>query len=200
MDPSSSVLQLPGFGLRFSKLNGNSVFNYGVFTNKSGIACGTLVDTGNDGLADEIQVQLGAYAGRGAVPSMLVSFPVMNPANGRWLLQVPLDWTNYSYLGPLNFFTPFNTTPVYQVNPPSISLVCNPSGTGGTGTQQTDANGTLQVVVNRETNAKAQGPCATTSIPTATFWGYAAMTLLLMFAGMRLLRRRGFGDDFNLRA
>lgn len=200
VDSSSSVVQLPGFGLTFSQLNGNSGFNHGVFTNKSGTACGTLVDTGNDGLADEIQVQLGAYGGRGAVPSMLISFPVTELTEGDWLLQVPPEWTNSTYLGPLNFLTPVNLAPVNQVDPPSISLVCNPSGTGGTGTQQTDANGTLQVVVNRETNARAPGPCVTTSIPTATFWGYAAMTLLLMFAGVRLLRKRGFGDDFNLRA
>ena len=192
----SKVLQLPGFGLTFSKLDGNPGFNHGEFTNRLGTACGTLVDKTDDGSADDIDVQLGSYAGRGSVPSMLISFPVKQITAGRyWLLQVLDAWTDYD--GPLNFFTPVN-----QGILPSISLVCapNPTSTGASGTQQTDANGTLDVVVTQETNARVPGPCATTSIPTATFWGYAAMTLLLMFAGMSLLRKRGFGDDFNLRA
>lgn len=63
---NTNVLQLPGFGLTFSKLNGNpGGFNHGVFTNHWGTACGTLVDTGGDGQADELVMQMGAYAGRG---------------------------------------------------------------------------------------------------------------------------------------
>lgn len=194
----ANVLQLPGFGLTFSKLNGNPGFNHGVFSNKWGTACGTLVDNSKpkDDLADEIVVQLGAYAGRGTVPTMLISFPINEITNDiYWLLAIDSDWTSSPC--PLNFFTPVNT----GVTPPEIRLECDSSViTGGTGNQQTDANGTLDVVVTQETNATAPGPCATNAIPTATFWGYAAMTLLLMFAGMRLLRKGGFGDDFNLRA
>lgn len=194
-DQNSNVLQLPGFGLTFSKLNGNPGFNHGVFSNKWGTACGTLVDQNNDGKADNIVVQLGAYAGSGGVPNVLLDslpFPVKGLIDGYWLLEIDPAWT--SYTGPLNFFTPVNT----GANPPEIRLVCTP--TGGTGTQQTDANGTLDVAVTQQTNAQGPGPCGPTAIPTATFWGYSAMTMLLMFAGMRLLRKRGFGDDFNLRA
>lgn len=175
-----NVLQLPGFGLTFSKLNGYSQFNHGVFTNHWGTACGTLVDTDNDDLADKLVVQLGAYAGRGLVAPVIADFDInfVRP-NGTiyWWLPIPGSWTNYP--GPLNFYTP--------VNQNGVSLSCN--------------DGELTVAGIGQTNARAQGPCAiNASIPTATFWGYAAMTLLLMFAGMRLLRKRGFGDDFNLRA
>lgn len=184
-DGSSNVLQLPGFGLTFSKLNGNlGGFNHAVFTNHWGTACGTLVDTSGDGQADELVMQMGAYAGRGGIP-VIYSFPLSFPKNFvevdntfYWSLQILKGWT--SYLGPLNFFTP--------VNQNGISLSCDDNGK------------LLALEVNGRTNARSQGPCATNAIPTATFWGYAAITLLLMFAGMRLLRKGGFGDDFNLRA
>jgi hypothetical protein len=167
----TNVLRLPEFGLTFSKLNGNPGFNHGVFTNRWGTACGTLVDTGGGEQAENLVVQMGAYARRGAIPSLIIDFPI-TAESGYWPLRIPFEWTNYHYRGPLNFFTP--------VSDNKVLLSC----------------GGLAVEVDGKTNAQAPGPCAiNASIPTATFWGYAAMTLLLMFAGMRLLRKGGFGDD-----
>lgn len=177
----TNVLQLPGFGLNFSKLNGNPGFNHGVFTNRWGTACGTLVDTGGDGQADELVMQMGAYAGRGDGVPVITNFPLNFVQSDRilyWSLQILPSWTNYN--GPLNFFTPVNNN--------NMSLSCGENGE------------LLALEVDGQTNARGPGPCATNAIPTATFWGYAAITLLLMFAGMRLLRKGGFGDDFNLRA
>lgn len=176
VNKDTNVLQLPGFGLTFSKLNGNPGFNHGVFTNSWGTACGTLVDNGGGEQAEKLVVQMGAYARRGAIPTLIIDFPITEES-GYWPLRINSEWTNYHYWGPLNFFTPVSRN--------KISISC----------------GELAVEVDGKTNAQAPGPCAiNASIPTATFWGYAAMTLLLMFAGMRLLRKGGFGDDFNLRA
>jgi len=177
---NTEVLQLPGFGLTFSKLKGNPGFNHGVFNNHWGTACGTLVDTNGDGQANEIVMQMGAYAGRGGMP-VITSFPLSTVQPGNtlqpdvtyWPLRILPSWTPYS--GPLNFFTP--------VAGKSISLSC-PG---------------LSLAADPQTNARSPGPCVN-DIPTATFWGYAALTLLMLFSGMRLLRKGGFGNDFNLRA
>lgn len=182
---NTNVLQLPEFGLTFSKLNGNpGGFNHGVFTNHWGTACGTLVDTSGDGQADELVMQMGGYAGRGGI-DLITSFPLVSNQRypGYWFLKIEDDWT--SYQGPKNFFTPVEGNPVEGYK---ISLSC------GSNPVQ------LALEVNRLTNARGPGPCGPNAIPTLSFWGYATLSLLLMFAGMRLLRNRGFGEDFNLRA
>jgi len=189
-------ITIPGFGLSFLALGGNVVPNHGTFIHPAlGYGCGTLVDNNMDNLADSLVLQLANYIGAPAVlmDIPLTYYPTPNtpPPITHWWLQNPLNYfPNLTMMNAAMFNIGFDYfTPVDLANQ-RILVSCN--------------GGATTLEVNLQTNADAPGACvgpvAPTNIPTASFWGYAALLLLLMLFGVRALRNRGFGDDFNLRA
>ncbi|MBK5962816.1 hypothetical protein CCR95_01575 [Thiocystis minor] len=171
---TDTSLELPDCGLSFSRRSGSDLFHSGSFTNGHGTGSGYLVDTNGDGLADTLALRL-AYPG---APDLRMDIPLKYYPDARtpthWLLPLQLP-----YGGGRTFNIGFNYyTPVDAQNQ-RIDIECPGGPTVSTGL------------------AAAISP---SGIPTLSFWGYAVMILLLAFAGIGVLRNRGFGDDLHLRA
>ncbi len=191
---STDIVGLPGFGVIFYKLLGNPVFNQGQYTHPrgQGTACGTLVDSDNDGLADRLVLQMSMY---NAAPAVLMDhvlqFYPSAAAATHWWLPNPFPYA------PSLFGAPSAALNIGQAYFAPVDL--------GNQNMVVSCPGlTTPFVTSLATNAIGPGPCplaaaGDTRIPTVSFWGYAALALLLMVAGIRMLRHRGFGDDFNFR-
>jgi len=165
-------------GLTFEKRNGSPVFNFAHFSNRQGSGDGILVDTNGDGLADALELALrypGAPAALMNIP--LQYYPLGTTSPTYWWLPRQLPYApGLTFDIQADYFTP--------VNAQTLNLVIQ-------------CPGGLTVATGLRTSAVNVGA---SPVPTASFWGYAAMILLLMLAGIWMLRRRGFGNDFDLRA
>jgi len=172
----ADTLRLDGCNLVFSRQNGNPFYNHAEFSNGLSAGSGSLVDRNGDGLADALAILVSAYSGRTQVPMVLTDIPLQYyPASGtptHWLLPQNLSYGPVTLRNP-NYYTPINA------QKQSLDIEC-PGLTVSTG-------------------LRASSSSFSSSIPTASFWGYAAMILLLMFTGIGVLRSRGFGNEFDLR-